>query len=226
MVLKLTNVVKHVLLSSTLAGLFTVSVFAQEINVLDQNGKGLENMVVYLLPKHSVSAEGVDNNKKAEVHQVDKQFSPYITVVQKGKDVVFVNEDDITHHIYSALGPKRFSFKLRTEQQQQIINFEQTGHVSMGCNVHDWMSGHLLVVDTPFYGITDKQGRVNFDHIADDEYQVVVWHPQLNMPNNQMSQTRLLVASQAQVVLINVVADFDDIPEQRSLDEFEFLEGY
>lgn len=226
MVLKLTKVVKQVLLSSCLFGLCHTTLFAQEIHVIDNAGKGLENIVVYLLPNKPLSSDVVNSNKKAEVHQVDKQFSPYITVVQKGKDVAFVNEDDITHHIYSALGPKRFSFKLRSEQQQQIMNFEQAGHVSMGCNVHDWMSGHLLVVDTPFYGITDKQGRVSFDNIADDEYQIIVWHPQLKTPKNQISESRQLVTSQAQVVSIKVIADFDDIPEQRSLDEFEFLEGY
>ncbi|MCT8987008.1 hypothetical protein [Shewanella phaeophyticola] len=102
--------------------------------------------------------------------------------------------------------------------------FEKAGHVSMGCNIHDWMSGHLLVVDTPFYAITDSQGRVDFDSLPEDDFTVQVWHPQLKLTDNQQSQTFHL--PQDQSMTITLEADFDSIPKQQSLDEFEFLEGY
>lgn len=197
---------------------------AQQITILTSQGQPAVNMVVYLQPK-DISHLLVDTAPvKAEVHQKDKQFSPYITVVQKGQEVAFVNDDDITHHIYSALGPKRFSFKLRQEQQKQLILFENAGHVSMGCNIHDWMSGHLLVVDTPFYAITDDKGTVVFDVLPTDEYSVVVWHPQLKLKDNQQLQTMSLPSEQ--MVSITLDAEFDNIPKQQSLDEFDFLEGY
>ncbi|MGI2001696.1 hypothetical protein [Shewanella frigidimarina] len=207
--------------------LFTISAVnaaPQSIAVLNAQGQPAQNMVVYLLPSNPASSVTTAAPHKAEVHQKDKQFSPYITVVQKDTDVAFVNEDDITHHIFSALGPKRFSFKLRHQQQQQILKFEQTGHVSMGCNVHDWMSGHLLIVDTPFFAVTNLQGKVTFEHLPADDFKLVVWHPQLKMPDNQ--QVKPVHFPSDDTITITLHAEFDSIPSQQSLDEFEFLEGY
>lgn len=202
----------------------TQTVSAQEFLILNQQGQAAVNVVVYLQPSNAENRIVAAESVKAEVHQKDKQFSPYITVVQKGQEVAFVNEDDITHHIYSALGPKRFSFKLRHEQAKQLIMFETAGHVSMGCNIHDWMSGHLLVVDTPFYAITDNQGKVIFNALPEDDFSVVVWHPQLKLKDNQQLQTFHLPSEQSKVIILD--AEFDSIPKQQSLDEFEFLEGY
>ncbi|WP_372941114.1 hypothetical protein [Shewanella sp.] len=212
------------LLVSIVALLFTQRVLAQQITVLNQQGQPAVDLVVYLQPQNEANLVVEFVPVKAEVHQKDKRFSPYITVVQKGQEVAFVNQDDITHHIYSALGPKRFSFKLRNEQEQELILFEKSGHVSMGCNIHDWMSGHLLVVDTPFYAITDSQGQVVFDSLPEDDFTVQVWHPQLKLTDNQQSQTFHL--PQEHPLTITLEAEFDSIPKQQSLDEFEFLEGY
>lgn len=212
------------LLTQLASQLFAQSVSAQELLILNQQGQAAVNVVVYLQPNNADNSVVTAQPAKAEVHQKDKQFSPYITVVQKGQEVAFVNEDDITHHIYSALGPKRFSFKLRHEQAQQLIMFETAGHVSMGCNIHDWMSGHLLVVDTPFYAITDSQGKVVFNALPEDDFTVSVWHPQLKLNDNQQLQTFHLPNKQP--IVITLEAEFDSIPKQQSLDEFEFLEGY
>jgi plastocyanin len=224
MIIISTRVVIALTLSCVLLSTSAAIAAPQSIAVLNAQGQPAQNMVVYLLPSDPANIVTTVAPPKAEVHQKDKQFSPYITVVQKGNDVAFVNEDDITHHIFSALGPKRFSFKLRHQQQQQILRFEQTGHVSMGCNVHDWMSGHLLVVDTPYYAVTNLEGIVAFADLPADDFKLVVWHPQLKMPDNQQVKTVHFPSDNAMTITLQ--AEFDNIPSQQSLDEFEFLEGY
>ncbi|NKF49798.1 hypothetical protein G3R49_04335 [Shewanella sp. WXL01] len=207
---------------------------AANIYIMDDNNQPMENMVVYLqsnnpaafatpaLASDSSTAQALQN--PVEVHQKDKQFSPYITVVQKGYQLKFVNDDDITHHIYSASGPKRFSFKLRQDGVNKDMVFDQLGHISMGCNIHDWMSGHILIVDTPHFANTDNKGLVSFDNIAPGQYQLVVWHPQLQAINNQNSYQIDLPLSKP--LTLTVTDTMGEIPSQQSLDDFEFLEGY
>lgn len=206
-------------------------VSAETIRLVDSTGEAMKNMVVYLQPKHLVgfhaerAGERVGNQAlPLEVLQKNKQFSPYITVMQKGHELRFVNDDDITHHIYAAAGPKRFSLKLRKDKVTKTMVFDRVGHVSMGCNVHDWMSGHLLVVDTPYFGLTDDTGWVNLDSVPDADYTLVIWHPQLLSQDNTVSQEVTLPLPQA--LTITVSAAMGDIPYQKSLDDFEFLEGY
>ena len=217
------------LLSLSLTVSFGVS--AATIRLVNSAGEVMENMVVYLQPKHldgshsALAEESVDNLAlPLEVHQKNKQFTPYITVVQKGYELQFVNDDDITHHIYSAAGPKRFSFKLRKDNATKTMVFDRVGHVSMGCNVHDWMSGHLLIVDTPYFGLTDEKGWVSFESAPDADYSLVIWHPQLLSQDNSLSQEVTLPLPQA--LTITVSALMRDIPSQKSLDDFEFLDGY
>ncbi|MDO6609918.1 hypothetical protein Q4601_01720 [Shewanella sp. 1_MG-2023] len=187
----------------------------------------MSNMVVYLTPTNEEYKQQqlkMPVKKPVEVHQENKQFSPYITVMQKGYQLKFVNDDDITHHIYSASGPKRFSFKLRKDSSQKDLVFDQAGHISMGCNIHDWMSGHVLVVDTPFFGVTNNLGMVEFNSIPEVQYRLDIWHPQLQTNNNTYSQT--VTTPLLETLTIQVNASMDEIPTQQSLDDFEFLEGY
>ena len=48
------------------------------------------------------------------------------------------------------------------------MGFDQPGLVTLGCNIHDWMLGFILVLDTPWFAQTDKQGktRLQFDAAA------------------------------------------------------------
>lgn len=200
------------------------SALAAEVKLLNTAGEPVAGMAVYLTPTGETKAR-VDNMAPvAEVHQTDKQFSPYITLVQQGTEVNFINDDDITHHIYSALGPKRFSFKLKPESAPQSVHFTAAGTVAMGCNIHDWMSGYLLVVDTPLFGLTDEQGSVNFPEIPAGSYTLVVWHPQLETEDNRVT-TMISAPLSALFTLVNEF-EMAPLPVQKSLDDFDFLEGY
>ncbi|WP_259651185.1 MULTISPECIES: cupredoxin domain-containing protein [Shewanella] len=220
-----TNIKFSALISATISTLVSLPTMSQQFLLVDANTSPMANMVVYLTPMTPKPADALlPARPPVEVHQQNKQFSPYITVIQKGYQLKFVNDDDITHHIYSASGPKRFSFKLRKDNAQKDMVFDQAGHISMGCNIHDWMSGHVLVVDTPFYAVTNNLGHVEFDSVPDNEYQLNIWHPQLQIEDNKYSQTVSTPLPEALTIQIN--ASMDDIPSQQSLDDFDFLEGY
>ncbi|WP_256717706.1 hypothetical protein [Shewanella sp. UCD-KL12] len=205
--------------------------YGAQFHLVDIDNKPMVNMVVYLQAKQSDGSKPVQLKSTpnqisppVEIHQKNKQFTPYITVIQKGYKLQFINDDDITHHIYSAAGAKRFSFKLRKDNSTKDMLFDQVGHISMGCNIHDWMSGHVLVVDTPFFGITDEMGRVSFDDIPDANYDLVIWHPQLLTQDNRLIHKVSLPITET--LTITVSGLMDEIPAQQSLDDFEFLEGY
>ncbi|RYV04157.1 hypothetical protein SOPP22_00975 [Shewanella sp. OPT22] len=201
------------------------STLANSFVVKNNQGKAVKGIAVYLQPQFSADVSSYsDNSKQNDVLQKGKKFSPYITVIEKGTSPKFLNEDDITHHIYSAVGPKRFSFKLRAEKTKSDITFNETGHVAMGCNVHDWMSGHILVVDTPFYGLTDENGTISFVDLPAGKYELNIWHPQLEAKGNKESLVINWPISEKKVIQVN--ADMSPIPEQSTLDEFEFLEDY
>jgi len=207
--------------------LFTYTFIAQANNtltvkVLDVNQKPLDNMVVYVEPiNHEITSK---NTKTLEVGQKNKSFIPYISVMQLGSDVSFNNQDNITHQIYSPIGDNKFSLKIRSGQQVIKSDFNNAGEVSMGCNIHDWMSGYMLIVDTPYYAKSDKVGHTKIIIDKPGLYRVIVWHPQMNEVNNRVTQE--INVNHSMEVTMQLSKPMSDIPSQESEDDFDFLSDY
>lgn len=208
-----------------LCSLFTANfAFAQSVNVtiVDNHGKPLPDVVVYLaLP------EGVNppvRSEPVEIAQIDKSFSPYVGVMQRGGVVKFDNKDNITHHIYSPIGDNKFSVKISAGQQKLKEDFVGTGEVSMGCNIHDWMSGHLLILDTPYFAKTDTKGVAHIDVSDSATYQLIVWHPQLHHSDKGNKLSLLIDKDVTTAVRLNQL--LLELPNQKNDDDFDFLSDY
>ncbi len=193
-----------------------------KINIVDVNQKPLENMVVYVeAVDHKITKK---NSSTLEVGQKYKSFTPYISVMQLGSDVRFNNKDNITHHIYSPVGDNKFSVKIRSGEQVMKTDFNTVGEVSMGCNIHDWMSGYLLIVDTPLFTKSDKNGDSEIIIDKPGQYKVIVWHPQMDEPNNRIAKT--ITVNSTMEVSMQLSKPMFDIPTQQNEDDFDFLSDY
>ncbi|BDF96234.1 MULTISPECIES: methylamine utilization protein [Pseudoalteromonas] len=148
--------------------------YAATITIHDQNQQPLANAVVWLTATdHTLQTLPVSS--LFTMTQKDRQFTPHVLVVPQNAQVEFPNADSIMHHVYSFSNAKSFELKLYREQPQAPIRFEQTGVVELGCNIHDWMLGYIVVVDSPFYGITNTQGQIALTP-QHGEYELNVWH--------------------------------------------------
>lgn len=112
----------------------------------------------------------------AVMDQVNKQFVPSVLAVQVGSKVVFPNRDQIHHHVYSFSRTKNFELPLYKGEEVEPVVFDKVGYVKVGCNIHDWMSGHILVVPTPFFSRTDANGEFTLDSVPEGRLRVAVWH--------------------------------------------------
>ncbi|UDF36146.1 UNVERIFIED_ORG: methylamine utilization protein [Shinella sp. XGS7] len=127
---------------------------------------------------------------QADMAQRERQFQPLLLVVQTGTAVNFPNFDTVRHHVYSFSPVKTFDIKLYTGTPAEPVIFDKPGVAALGCNIHDKMSAHIVVVDTPLFGKTDAQGQLRLDLPA-GEHRLRVWHPSLGKP--LMQTLRLVV---------------------------------
>lgn len=194
------------------------------VNILDTQGQAVNDIVVYAQPKMKINNLPV-NTKALLIEQKNKKFSPYITVMQQGQAINFVNYDDITHHIYAVSGENRFEFKIKSGVEKITEPMRITEEIAMGCNIHDWMSGYALVVDTPYYGKTDKLGQLTLTLPHAGQYTITAWHPQLDVENNSASQTVTIEHANVNLT-ISLPKTLLPIPKQTGQDEFDFIEEY
>jgi plastocyanin len=157
-------------------------------------GKPLAGAViaVELLGRSSKAASGA----KAEMGQRERQFQPALLIVQTGTAVSFPNFDVVRHHVYSFSPIKVIDVKLYSGTPSEPIVFDKPGVAALGCNIHDRMSAHIVVVDTPLFGVTDASGSAKFDLPA-GEHRLKLWHPSMKTQTLQ---------SQALVVPANAAA--------------------
>lgn len=192
------------------------------VNVSNLQNSPIKDIVVYL---ESTDGRALHKTEKSiEINQLNKSFAPYISVIQTGNKVRFHNQDDITHHIYSPVGDNKFQFKILSGQQQVMEDFTSTGEVAMGCNIHDWMSGHLLIVDTPYFDKTDESGKVTLTVKEEGSYQLTLWHPQMSEINNRITQTINLDKNKQ--LKVQLTKEMKPLPDQKSEDDFDFLSDY
>ena len=146
---------------------------ATKITIKNANNQPLANAVVWLSGA-SIQA-GNQASKTYAMSQQNREFTPRTLVVPQNAKVEFPNADSIMHHVYSFSKAKTFELKLYKEQPKAPITFDQTGVVELGCNIHDWMLGYIVVVDSTVFAITDDNGMVNLT-APNGQYSMSVWH--------------------------------------------------
>ncbi|MBE0376469.1 methylamine utilization protein [Pseudoalteromonas prydzensis] len=154
---------------------FSYAAFAQDVtlNVVDQHGQPLKNVVIEL-----VSEADDKSSQQLPVlimDQVDKQFSPTLLIAQQGQQVNFPNSDNIRHHVYSFSPAKPFQLKLYSGQPESPITFENQGVVVLGCNIHDSMVGYIYVARSSHVYQSDEQGNVQLSGLT-LPVQLSLWH--------------------------------------------------
>ena len=129
------------------------------------------------------------------VEQRDIQFQPRVLIVPVGATVGFPNRDKVRHHVYSFSKPRKFDLRLYGREDMRSVVFDKPGVVSLGCNIHDLMSGFVFVAATPFAAQTDAAGRVTFGDVPAGAAIMRVWHPSIRAPGNSLSRPVAVAAS-------------------------------
>ena len=146
------------------------------VEVIDQHGHVVHNAVI-VNPSSSISTI---SPVPAVMDQVDKAFLPLVLAVEEGRQVSFPNSDNIRHHVYSFSEPKRFEIKLYANKPKDPIEFDNSGVVVLGCNIHDSMIGYIFVSKWQDFRVTDSTGRVTFKQQSALPERILVWHPWAN----------------------------------------------
>ncbi|RDK86380.1 UNVERIFIED_ORG: hypothetical protein DFO82_0780 [Idiomarina abyssalis] len=144
------------------------------VEVVAADGQPLVNAALLIeREKPSVKVPG----QSAVVDQVDKQFTPTVSAVEPGTDVVFPNSDNIRHHVYSFSAAKNFELKLYSDKEKPSVNFDKAGIVTLGCNIHDQMVAYVLVSDEYDVAVTNEQGiaELNLEE-REPPAEIKVWH--------------------------------------------------
>jgi plastocyanin len=145
--------------------------------VTAQGMRSPENIVVYI-----EAIAGKDFPAPAKPVLMDQKkmtFVPHVLPILKGTTVEFLNSDAVGHNVYwpSVGGNKKLAHNLGTwpQGQKKAFQFSDLGAAALLCNVHPEMSGYVVVLATPYFGVTDKDGVYVIKDVPAGHYTIKTW---------------------------------------------------
>ena len=112
-----------------------------------------------------------------EVTQKDLTFIPSLLPIRVGTKVEFPNLDDTYHNIFSYSPAKRFDLGRYRPDERPIPTqvFDKPGLVILRCDIHEHMRGLILVLNTPYFVMTDTAGRFRLGGLPAGHYTLRAW---------------------------------------------------
>ncbi len=112
-----------------------------------------------------------------QVAQKDLTFVPALLPVPVGTKVEFPNLDETYHNIFSYSPAKRFDLGRYRPEERPIPTqvFDKLGLVTLRCDIHEHMRGLILVLNTPYFVMTDTDGHFRLSGLPPGRYTLKAW---------------------------------------------------
>ena len=189
----MTNMRSPLLFISLLCAAVPVLAAKLQVQVQDGAGRPLSEAVVFLESREAQAA--AKPLQGAEVAQVNKQFDPQVRVVTVGTAVSFPNHDTVRHQVYSFSPTKNFELKLYAGTTANPVVFDKPGIAVLGCNIHDKMVAWIVVVETPYFGRSGADGKLQLDNVPPGNYRLRIWQANLPVGAPALDQPLALAAA-------------------------------
>jgi plastocyanin len=142
---------------------------ASEDMVVD-NGN-LANVFVYV-------KDGLDNysfeapKDAVKINQEGCRYHPHVLGVMAGQTVEVINDDPTTHNIHPTPKDNREWNESQPPKAAPIDKSfaRQEIMLPVKCNQHPWMKMYISVVKTPFFAVTDKDGKFEIKGLPPGTY--------------------------------------------------------
>jgi plastocyanin len=167
----------------------TVSLRDSHVDAVNKH-RDYSGIVISLIPVNG--AITLPAPKHATMTQKNKMFMPHLLPVPAGTTVDFPNFDPIFHNAFSSYNGQIFDVGLYPPGSTKSVRFTRAGVVRVFCNIHPAMSAVILVLSTPYFMMTEKDGSFEVD-VPPGPYDLNVFHERATEQTLQQLSQRILV---------------------------------
>jgi hypothetical protein len=136
---------------------------------------GVANSIVYL--KNISAGKALElPEQRRHLDQKHCRYIPHILLVPQNSALQMQSSDATLHTIHMD-GAATFNLPFPFTNQTTSRTMSTPGLVNLRCNGgHVWMNAEMMVVQHPYYAVTDESGRFQFTGVPPGTYQIVAWH--------------------------------------------------
>lgn len=141
-------------------------------------GKWVEKHPVVVFVQDLQGSKAGRPTGHAVMTQKDETFIPHILPVIVGTTVEFKNSDPFKHNIFCPDG-ERYNLGTWVEKKARSYTFQKPGVYRQLCNIHPEMLAYIVVLETPYFALTDKEGNFEIRGVPAGRYLLRVWGEKL-----------------------------------------------
>ena len=83
--------------------------------------------------------------KEHKITQSDRTFSNAEITIKPGEKVIFQNDDEVTHNVFSTSKANPFSIKVQKPGESSAVDFAEEGVTEVRCAIHPKMKMTVTV---------------------------------------------------------------------------------
>ncbi len=131
-------------------------------------------VVVWLEPLHGAPPPTAPST--ANIAHKNKTFVPHVVAIRTGSKVLFPNLDPFFHNAFSNYDGQVFDVGLHPPGSTREQTFKRAGIVRLFCNIHPTMSAVIVVLDTPYFAVSNAAGVFSISKVPPGDYRLKFFH--------------------------------------------------
>ncbi|OGX37829.1 MAG: hypothetical protein A3C36_05935 [Omnitrophica WOR_2 bacterium RIFCSPHIGHO2_02_FULL_52_10] len=155
-----------------------------------------KDAVVYL---EGVPGEFPPAEEPHEMNQREKVYIPHVLPILKGEQVKFMNNDPLLHNVHVYFGRDTlFNLAMIKSSRPLVKTFDRAGEHVVLCDVHPEMEAWIIVLENPYFAVTDENGNYKIENVPTGTHTLKVWHKKLK------SHSENVTVNEAETSEVNV----------------------
>ncbi|MBC8352233.1 MAG: methylamine utilization protein [Planctomycetes bacterium] len=153
----------------------------EQLVVNKENG-GIANVIAYIYtrtgPKPAVHPDyAATANAKVVLDNKKCRFEPHVALLRTSQTLVLKNTDAVGHNTnYSTFSnPPQNILIPSSGQVEKKLTLAERLPAKVACNIHPWMTAWLVVQDTPYAAVSNKNGELVIKNLPVGKWTFQFW---------------------------------------------------
>ena len=154
-------------------------------NVATGPGNALAWVVVY------VSAGDQGSSAPSQAVRYDQkgcQYIPHVLPLQISQQLQIYNDDQTSHNIHPLAKVNSEWNKSQPPGSPPIdTKYEKAEFIPVKCNIHPWMHGYFVVLNTSHYAVSGEDGSYSIKGLPPGKYTLTAWQEQYSQQSQDVT---------------------------------------
>jgi len=156
-----------------------------KVNAEASKTKYKANTVVYI---EKATGNFKPPAKNPVMDQKNLVFVPRVLPIIAGTTIDFLNNDDVLHNVFTPDACAKFDLGTYPKGQIKSHKYDKEGcQTVVLCNVHPEMEAYVIVLQNPYFALTDKDGNFSIEKVPAGKYVLKVWNEKLKAADQNIT---------------------------------------